>query len=600
MCSRPPRRAGGGGGGGGHRQPVGPPEVGARRRSGASGISERRVRTISSAPSTSLAVASGRSPRSMARNRHSGHAVHDAPGTEPHSGHRPSGPSGRLGRGGTGGSPGRSGRGAGEARPAGEVAPGRPPPSARRFHRLPAGRPPRRAAGRPRPPAGPTGRVPGRGSVVVVAARSPGTGQRRPAIPALSPAGHSAGSAAKSIISRPCFEARPLGGAALQHRGQGDPPTHVADRHHQVGARAGQRDVAALDQRQRQRQPVPAVGAADLDRRPADRCDGQRIDRRPNTSAASSESAAMPIGSSGFCRTRRIGRPWNDSSTWVIASRWPSRCRRRKSPPTPLGSSRLTVTASTAKPCSDSAVNSRRASATTIRSGVSTSRTPVIAGSASNARAAIRSASSSPTASRTVAFGRAGQPGEGRGDAAQHPLRRAEQALGVEADGLGQGQQPQASRRSARSRRRSTSKSPESANRRSSSRATISSAPGQHGQFLGLHLGHARGRPARRPGSRGCATSSARTGRGCRPGPPRAGRRRRPGSGRRRPATPSTSAMECAGSVETSRVRAPPAAQATAVAAEMVVLPTPPLPVCRAILIRLRPAFSAPSGRCPG
>src|SRR4029079_9191991 len=64
---------------------------------GCSGTSERSVRTIIRAPSTSLAVASGRSPRSRARNRHSGQSVHEAPGIDPHSGQRPSSP--RVGDG---------------------------------------------------------------------------------------------------------------------------------------------------------------------------------------------------------------------------------------------------------------------------------------------------------------------------------------------------------------------------------------------------------------------------------------------------------------------------------------------------------------------
>ena len=41
----------------------------------------------------------------------------------------------------------------------------------------------------------------------------------------------------------------------------------------------------------------------------------------------------------------------------------------------------------------------------------------------------------------------------------------------------------------------------------------------------------------------------------------------------------STSASECAGSVEITSVRAPAAAQRRAVAAATDVLPTPPLPV---------------------
>ena len=54
---------------------------------------------------------------------------------------------------------------------------------------------------------------------------------------------------------------------------------------------------------------------------------------------------------------------------------------------------------------------------------------------------------------------------------------------------------------------------------------------------------------------------------------------RRPWSARRRPAACRTSASECAGSVETTSVRAPAAAQRRAVAAATDVLPTPPLPV---------------------
>jgi hypothetical protein len=50
--------------------------------------------------------------------------------------------------------------------------------------------------------------------------------------------------------------------------------------------------------------------------------------------------------------------------------------------------------------------------------------------------------------------------------------------------------------------------------------------------------------------------------------------------GRRRPSgTPSASASECAGSVDSTSVLRPRAAATAAVAAEAVVLPTPPLPV---------------------
>jgi len=122
MCSRPPgRRADGpdGPGGPGGRCSADPPAVPpplAAAAGSTSGSSERSVRTINNAPSTSLAVASGRSPRSTARNRQSGQAVQDAPGSEPHSGHRPSGPrlgSDRVGavRGAVGGSEGVAGGG---------------------------------------------------------------------------------------------------------------------------------------------------------------------------------------------------------------------------------------------------------------------------------------------------------------------------------------------------------------------------------------------------------------------------------------------------------------------------------------------------------
>jgi len=125
MCSRPPgRRADGpdgpgGPGGPGGRCSADPPAVPpplAPAAGSTTGSSERSVRTINNAPSTSLAVASGRSPRSTARNRQSGQAVQDAPGSEPHSGHRPSGPrlgSDRVGavRGAVGGSEGVAGGG---------------------------------------------------------------------------------------------------------------------------------------------------------------------------------------------------------------------------------------------------------------------------------------------------------------------------------------------------------------------------------------------------------------------------------------------------------------------------------------------------------
>ena len=42
--------------------------------------------------------------------------------------------------------------------------------------------------------------------------------------------------------------------------------------------------------------------------------------------------------------------------------------------------------------------------------------------------------------------------------------------------------------------------------------------------------------------------------------------------------TPSESEVECAGSLDTNKTRSPESASHTAVAAEVVVLPTPPLP----------------------
>ena len=75
------------------------------------------------------------------------------------------------------------------------------------------------------------------------------------------------------------------------------------------------------------------------------------------------------------------------------------------------------MTASTEKPCSVSAVNSRRASATTTRSGVSTSRTPRDAGIGQQRPGRDQLVSSSPNASRTAAFGTA--PGRPVSDAAR-------------------------------------------------------------------------------------------------------------------------------------------------------------------------------------
>ena len=327
-------------------------------------------------------------------NRHSGQAVHDAPGHRaalraprrrpvaalPAAARRP------------GSSPRTAGPGRRSARRS-------PAPS---LSSTSAGRRPRRAAARPRAPAA-RPRA-GRSGRLVVARVA--TGHPAPTSDAcVRPAGHRAGSAAKSIISRPCSKLAPSVRAALQHRRQRDPPPDVADGHHQIGARPGQRDVAPLGQGQRQREPVPAVGPADLD---PDRVSGagQRIDAHGRTcpppvpralhANGFHRASAAPGGSAGPGTTPR---PGSSPRVGPPAAGAGSRRRRR------CGSTRLTVTASTRKPCSDSAVNSRRASAITIRSGVSTSRTPVIAGSASSARAAIRSASRSPSASRTVAFG---------------------------------------------------------------------------------------------------------------------------------------------------------------------------------------------------
>jgi hypothetical protein len=48
---------------------------------------------------------------------------------------------------------------------------------------------------------------------------------------------------------------------------------------------------------------------------------------------------------------------------------------------------------------------------------------------------------------------------------------------------------------------------------------------------------------------------------------------------------PNASASECAGSVESTIVRRPASAQRSAVAADVVVFPTPPLPVKRRIRV---------------
>ena len=63
--------------------------------------------------------------------------------------------------------------------------------------------------------------------------------------------------------------------------------------------------------------------------------------------------------------------------------------------------------------------------------------------------------------------------------------------------------------------------------------------------------------------------------------------------------TSKASASECAGSVDSTIVRRPASAQRTAVAAAVVVLPTPPLPVKRRTRVTGLPrALAARAARC--
>ena len=100
---------------------------------------------------------------------------------------------------------------------------------------------------------------------------------------------------------------------------------------------------------------------------------------------------------------------------------------------------------------------------------------------------------------------------------------------------------------------------------------------GRHGELLGRDAVHARGRPAGRPSHADTASQLLSISVwACTSWP------NRPGSisvGRLLSSLSNESDSEWAGSVESTTVRSPAAAQRRAVAAATLVLPTPPLPV---------------------
>ena len=169
----------------------------------------------------------------------------------------------------------------------------------------------------------------------------------------------------------------------------------------------------------------------------------------------------------------------------------------------------------------------------------------VVPGSVSTSRTSASSACRRASASKT--------PSRGIGSPATLPSTgRSERATCRSGGNTRSTNQPSASgRASSRSvsavgaqSTTTTSQRPDRTWSRSSSRASTSSAPGQHGQLLGGHRVDAGAVEHRRAGSRGPRPTPARSGAGCRPAG-RRGRRRdldRLRSGRRRRARRRASA----------------------------------------------------------
>ena len=284
MRSRPPR--------GGPR----PVRVGRIRHAGerpARAAASAAPRTIISAPSTNRAVASGRSPRSRARNRHSGQAVHGSlPGTVPHSGQR--------------------GRPRRPASPAAASSGRRPVSRSATTSSSSAAS----ASGRPRL---------GRRSARV--ARSPGVHQAQ-RLPATAPdrqRNRPSASRARNWRPRWCSAAAPTAARSADARRRPSPP--------------GRRPSGTA--RGRRGRPAAAAAAAGTSRPTPLHLDAgaaagrsKRVSRAEHDPRPGRPAVGRPDRFDRRHRHRRIDSPSNDSATWVIASRCPSRCRRRNSPPT--------------------------------------------------------------------------------------------------------------------------------------------------------------------------------------------------------------------------------------------------------------------------
>jgi hypothetical protein len=222
-------------------------------------------------------------------------------------------------------------------------------------------------------------------------------------------------------------------------------------------------------------------------------------------------------------------------------------------------------------------VNVRRASSTTTRSGVSTSRTDTRSPSRSSSFIATTPRASTPISPS------ASSPGS----ATSTTARANGRATSSRRRWWGKTRASHQRATSGQLRRRSvspvgaqsttiTSQRPDASASPSAMRATSSSSPGGTAsscaairstpRSVRTPASHVRIAPQRRSSSSWAETCWAHS-------PPPSS----PGSGPT--CTCSTSATECAGSVETSSVRWPAAAHRRAVAAATEVLPTPPLPV---------------------
>ncbi len=222
-------------------------------------------------------------------------------------------------------------------------------------------------------------------------------------------------------------------------------------------------------------------------------------------------------------------------------------------------------------------MNVRIASATTMRSGVITSRIVTRSASRSSSCMAIRLRTSRWTSSITRSSG------SERSRNARASGRAADSSAFSRPSTRSSHQRAASGNESSRSvspvGAQSTmiaSHSPDSAWRLSWSRLNSSSAPG--GTVSSSAAIRSTPRSASTPPSQSCTADQLRSSSSCActcwahtPPPTSVGS---PPTG-----ACSDSASECAGSVESTSVRAPAAAQRRAVAAATEVLPTPPLPV---------------------